>query len=247
MKTISFQLYSARNYQPFSKVLAMLGTLGYKQVEAYGGAYEDAPGLKAAMDANGLTMPTAHFGIADLESDKAKCLGIARLLGVKTIVVPYLMPDDRPKDAAGWSAFGTRLQAIALDYAKEGYPVAWHNHDFEFFAVEGQIPQALIFDAAPKLLWEIDIAWVVRGGADPIAWIKRYGERITSVHLKDIAPAGEAADEDGWADVGHGTITWPPVIAALKATPASTFIVEHDNPNDIERFARRSLATALSL
>ncbi len=247
MKTVSFQLYSARNFQPFSDILAMLAKLGYKQVEAYSAAYEDPAALKAAMDKNGLTMPTAHFGIDALETDKAKCLATARLLGVKTIVVPYLMPNDRPTTAAGWTAFGKRLEAIAIDYAKEGFPVAWHNHDFEFFAVDGQIPQALIFEAAPKLLWEIDIAWVVRGGADPIEWIKRYGDRITSVHLKDIAPAGEATDEDGWADVGHGTIDFKPVIAALKSTPASTFIVEHDNPKDIERFARRSLATALSL
>ena len=49
---------------------------------------------------------------------------------------------------------------------------------------------------------------MIRGGADPLEWMRPYGNRITAVHVKDIAPAGESADEDGWADVGHGTVDW---------------------------------------
>ena len=37
----SFQLYSARNFQPWDKVLKLLGRLGYKQVEGFGGVYAD--------------------------------------------------------------------------------------------------------------------------------------------------------------------------------------------------------------
>ena len=37
------------------------------------------------------------------------------------------------------------------------------------------------------------------------------------MHVKDIAPAGEAADEDGWADLGAGTVDWAGLIGALKA------------------------------
>ena len=60
----------------------------------------------------------------------------------------------------------------------------------------------------PSIGWEMDVAWVIRGGADPLKWIDEYGQRITAVHVKDIAPAGENANEDGWADVGHGTVDW---------------------------------------
>ena len=48
----------------------------------------------------------------------------------------------------------------------------------------------------------------MRGGADPRRWIERYRGRIPLVHVKDIAPAGEKEDEDGWADVGTGTVPW---------------------------------------
>ena len=70
------------------------------------------------------------------------------------------------------------------------------------------IPQVAIFEGGPDLEWEADLAWVIKGGADPLEWIKTFGKRLTAVHIKDIAPAGENADEDGWADVGHGTVDW---------------------------------------
>ena len=50
-------------------------------------------------------------------------------------------------------------------------------------------------------------------------------------------------DEDGWADVGHGALDWPPILAAINAAGMRTFIVEHDKPSDAERFARRSYET----
>ena len=42
----SFQLYSARNFQPWDKVLKTLASLGYKQVEGFGGVYSDPTGLR---------------------------------------------------------------------------------------------------------------------------------------------------------------------------------------------------------
>ena len=36
MQTVSFQLYSARNFPPLSDVLKTVGALGYAQVEGYG-------------------------------------------------------------------------------------------------------------------------------------------------------------------------------------------------------------------
>ena len=91
----------------------------------------------------------------------------------------------------------------------------------------------------------MDVAWIVRGGADPIAWIDEYASRIVAAHVKDIAPAGVAEDEDGWADVGHGTMDWAGILKALRdKTPARVFVMEHDNPSDFARFARRSIEAA---
>ncbi|TWF54225.1 sugar phosphate isomerase/epimerase family protein [Neorhizobium alkalisoli] len=249
MTNLGFQLYSARNFPPLSDVLKVVARNGYKSVEGYGGLYAtlDEAGLKAMradLDANGLSMPTGHFGIDLLEKEADQALLIAKTLGINAIYCPHLVADQRPSDAAGWFAFGQRLAEAGKRYQDAGYIFGWHNHDFEFVTLaDGSTPQEQIFAGGPDLSWEMDVAWVVRGGADPFGWIESYGKRISAVHIKDIAPAGENTDEDGWADVGHGTVPWKDLMAALRKTSAKYFVLEHDNPKDIERLASRSMAS----
>jgi len=255
---ISFQLFSARKYPP-NDVLKMLGRLGYKQVEGYGGLdyastdgglggiYGDLKGLKAELDANGLSMPTAHVGL-DLLEQPDRAMAIAETLGTKVFMCPWLAPDQRPTDADGWARFGEKLAAIGEPYRKAGITFGYHNHDFEFATLpDGRYPMDVLLEAAPALQCELDVAWVVRGKADPKAWIEKNGQRMAAVHVKDLAPAGQNADEDGWADVGQGTLPWADLLETVKKKSAAQyFVVEHDNPNDIERFASRSIAAIKS-
>jgi sugar phosphate isomerase/epimerase len=244
----SYQLYSSRNFPPLSATLQMLSAAGYGAVEGYGALYANdalVAELGTALAETGLMMPTGHFSLAMLEDEPVKVLGIAKSLNMQRLYCPYLMPDQRPTDAAGWKAFGARLEKAAKPYRAAGFGFGWHNHDFEFVPLpDGTIPQAAIFDGGPGLEWEIDVAWVIRGGADPIDWINRYATRITAAHVKDIAPAGENADEDGWADVGQGTVGWKAIMSALRAAGCTHFVMEHDNPSDHVRFATRSIKSA---
>ena len=243
----SFQLYSARNFQPWDKVLKVLGDAGYKEAEGYGGAYDDPPALRRELDRNGLKMPTGHFSIELLEADFGSAGKIADALGIRTMVCPYLEPDARPAaTAAGWRGFGERLAKIGDCARKDGYGFAWHNHDFEFQPLaDGSLPLDHILAAAPDIGWEMDVAWIIRGGGDPLPWIERHGRRVVAVHVKDIAKPGEGEDEDGWSDVGYGTVDWAGLMTALRdRTPAKHFVMEQDNPNDFERFARRSIEAA---
>lgn len=243
---IGFQLYSARNY-PLADVLKKVAALGYSHVEGYGSLYTDPAALKAMLDANGLTMPTAHVGLDDL-ADSAKSLKLAETLGIKVIVCPWLAPDQRPTSADGWKAFGEKLQSIGKPYQDAGLTFGYHNHDFEFVTYDGRYAMDILLEAAPAVNVEADVAWIVRGGADPAPWLEKNGDRIVAIHVKDIAPAGENSDEDGWADAGHGVVPWKGLwqIARTK-TKAGYFIAEHDNPNDIDRFASRSIAFIKSL
>lgn len=244
----SFQLYSARNFQPWNDVLKTLASLGYTQVEGYGGVYDDPHAFRAQLDESGLAMPSGHFGIDLLEQDFAKAASIAATLGIKLIACPWLEPAERPTDPDGWRAFGRRLAAIGAKAKDAGFDFAWHNHDFEFVPVAGGfVPQRLVLEAAPDIGWEMDVAWVIRGGSDPLHWIEELGPRIVAAHVKDIAPHGQATEEDGWSDVGHGTVDWAGLVIALrKRTPAQYFVMEHDNPADFVRFARRSISAAKS-
>lgn len=248
MTAFSFQLYSARNYPPLGDTLALLARLGYQQVEGFGGVYGDPAELKAELDANGLTMPTGHFSIDQLR-DRDGAVELARTLGIETIVCPFIPQERWKQSEADWVAFAHELEDFAAYYKAQGFGFAWHNHHFEFWPLEsGRTPMEIILAEAPSVDWEIDVAWVVRGDEDPQRWIDEHADRIVAVHLKDIAAQGQAENEDGWADLGHGTIDWPALFDQVKTeTQAKYFVMEHDNPNDIERFALRSLETAKAL
>lgn len=247
-KRFSFQLYSSRNHGPLSKTLAMLAAAGYAEVEGFGGVYDQPHKLRKLLDKHGLSMPTGHFGIDMLEADAKQVVGIARTLGMNTLVAPYLTPEQMPHSARGWEGLGKRLNNMARTYRDEGFGFAWHNHDFEFVPLQdGSVPLDLLFAAAPLVDWEIDVAWVQRSGAKPVQWIKRYGSRITAAHVKDIAPKGKNLAEDGWADVGSGVVKWADLMKALSQTRCMHWVMEHDNPSDAARFARRSITAARKL
>lgn len=241
--TFSYQLYSSRNFPPLAATLKMVADAGYGQVEGYGGLYaslDDIGVLKAALQENGLSMTSGHLGLDMLEDDLARVIEIARELDMSQIFVPNLAADQRPDDADGWRAFGARLAEAGKPLRDAGLAFGWHNHDFEF-ASEGPHPMDLILEGGPDLDLELDVAWVARGGQDPLVWIEKLADRIVAAHVKDIAPDGENTGEDGWADVGHGSMDWPALMAALKQVDCKLFVLEHDNPNDDVRFARRSI------
>jgi sugar phosphate isomerase/epimerase len=242
----SFQLYSARNFQPWSSVFKLVADAGYSQVEGFGDVYSDPEALRAELDRNGLTMPTGHFSMAMLENEVDRVRRIAQTLDMKIIICPHIAAELRPADAAGWRGFGERLAKVGGAVKLAGHEFAWHNHDFEFARLpDGSTPMEHILAAAPDIGWEMDVAWAIRGGADPLPWIDRHDPRIVAVHVKDIARPGQGLDEDGWADVGHGTVDWPGLMAALRARPAARYhVMEHDNPSDLGRFARRSIEAA---
>lgn len=248
MAQISYQLYSSREFPPLAATLKMLKELGYEAVEGYGGLYEDAAGLKAELDRAGLEMKSGHFSLEMLEGEPDRAISIARTLGMSAVYCPYLAAEDRPVGAAAWRAFGARLEQAGAPFRAAGLQFGWHNHDFEFLpAADGAIPMAELLHGGPGLCWEADIAWIARAGVDPLAWIGRFASRITAAHVKDIAPQGECLDEDGWADVGHGVMDWKAIREALRATPASLMVIEHDKPSDDRRFATRSIASLKAL
>lgn len=248
---ISYQLYSSRNFPPLSDTLNMLAQAGYEGAEGFGGLYADKAGLTdlaAGLQANGLKMISGHFGIDQVEDTPDWAIEVAQTLGMQTVIVPWLHPDMRPTSGKGWHDLGARLQKAGAPIRAAGLNFGWHNHDFEFIkTADGAVPQTALFEGGPDLKWEMDVAWVVRGGADPLVWIKEHAGRIVAAHVKDIAPAGENLAEDGWADVGHGVVDWQAILPALRAIGVANFVMEHDNPADHARFATRSIATVKAL
>jgi len=246
MTDFSYQLYSSRDFGPLSATLKMVGDLGYKQVEGYGGLYanlDQLDQLKADLDANGLNMATGHFGFDMVAEQSARVLEIAKALDMKGVFVPAPPSPEYREGKGDWAKFAADLAEAGKPYLDAGLAFGYHNHHWEWEGAEGAAPIDQLLSGDGVQL-EFDVAWGVRAGKDPIAMIQKYASKIYAAHVKDIAPAGECEDEDGWADVGHGTMDWQGIMDALRATDCKYFVMEHDKPNDDARFARRSIEAA---
>lgn len=247
--TLALQLYSMRDYADQIALLAQLPAIGITKVEGYGGVYGDPVAYRAAMDANGISMPSGHMGLDDIETDFEATMSITETLGITRVFAPYLEEKDRPETAEGWAALGQRLNAAGKKYGEQGITFGWHNHDFEFVALaDGSTPMDILLSAAPDISWEADLAWIVRGGRDPVDYIKRYRDRLSAIHVKDIAVSGSNLDQDGWSDLGAGTMDWGVLLQACRSVSNDLiYALEHDKPSDPVGYATRSAAAFKTL
>ena len=247
LDALSFQLYSARSLPSQEEQFELLAGLGYSKVEPYAVFLDDVDRFQRLLERHRMTAPTAHIGLDRLRADARGVGRRCRELGIGIAFGPAPPPGEREKDAAGWRALGRELAGIGSVLARETVRFGWHNPHVESKrCADGGLPLDLIFEEAPDLLWEADLAWIVRGAADPAQELARLRDRVIACHIKDIAPAGEALDEDGWADVGHGTLDWGKLLAAMRAAGVEYLVAEHDKPQDVARFARRARETVAS-
>lgn len=240
---LSIQLYSLREYGDLDRQLDALAGLGFKKVETIGGQLVDAAGTRAKLDSRGLTAPSSHVGMADLRSRPDWVVEQAKTMGVKQLYMPAVPPEERQGPAEYWRGVGAELGRLADQFAGQGLVLGYHNHHWELEAyADGSTPLQHLFEGAGSspLRWEADIAWLVRGKADPAAWLERYRDRLVCAHVKDIAPEGQNQDEDGWADVGRGVLDWPKLWSLARANGAELMVLEHDKPKDPVAFARNS-------
>jgi sugar phosphate isomerase/epimerase len=244
---LSFQMFSARDTVPLKTQLAELAKLGYENVEPFGALYADPIEFRKELDANGLSALSGHFDLSMLEADTEKAIHIANTLGIEIVIAPWLDPSLRPTDANGWKALGARLAVLQKKFAKAGLTFAWHTHDFEFIRLpDGSFPVEHIFEGNSVGL-ELDVAWVIRAGADPLVWLEKYSNRLVAVHVKDIAPQGQNLEQDGWADLGVGVVDWKRIWPVVNRAEPRLAVLEHDRPGDWIRFAKNSAAAFRAL
>ncbi|TMI71462.1 MAG: sugar phosphate isomerase/epimerase [Bacteroidetes bacterium] len=109
---------------------------------------------------------------------------------------------------------------------KAGIGFAYHNHDAEFRAVEGQIPYELFLQQTTMQM-ELDLAWATKGGKDPVDLFKAYPGRFPLWHVKDLDAKREII-----LPVGEGTIDFKRIFDAASTSGMKHFFVEHDMPKD---------------
>jgi sugar phosphate isomerase/epimerase len=229
---VSVQIYSLRDLGSLDTILDAVVAAGYKAVELTQSHVEDAVATKAKLDARGLVASGAHIGLAALRQQQPWILEGSKLLGLHHVFMPAHPVDERGGNAGDWASRGRELGRLARWMRSQGVRLGLHNHNWEFIPLaDGSLPINHIFDnAGDSLFLELDLAWVIRAGASPSTWLKRYADRLLAVHVKDVVPEGQNADEGGWADVGAGIIDWKRYEAEALQAGAQWLVVEHDKP-----------------
>ncbi|HEX3347288.1 MAG TPA: sugar phosphate isomerase/epimerase [Acetobacteraceae bacterium] len=240
---LSIQLYTLRSLGSLDRALDAVAAAGYRHVELVGSHLDDAAATEAGLRARGLAVSGSHVSLAALRERFDAVADACRRLGFEQLFMPAVPPEQRDMDAAGWRALGTELAQLADRAQREKLKLGYHNHDWELRKKAGETTALeLIFASAgaAPLSWEVDVAWLVRGGADPKQWIARYRDRVAAAHVKDLAPAGQNTEQDGWADVGAGVLDWPALWRTCRDAGAAWMVVEHDKPADPPTSVRAS-------
>lgn len=240
---VSFQLYSARHFPPIESQLPYLKEIGYDAVEPWPPAYVDKAGeLRRMLDDNGLACYGFHMPIAGLLDETARYADFAQALGATSMIPSSIPVDQRSSDPGEWRRLAHGLAEKADEVAPLGLKVAWHNHAFEYAPLTdgSRGIDILLGESGPNVGWEVDFAWIVRGGADPAAELERYAKRVTIIQTKDTAPLGTEQD-GGWTATGDGIVDWDALVPLFATTMADHLVTEHDNPSDWKDLALRSL------
>lgn len=229
LPAIGIQLYTLRSLtsRNLNGTLERVAQIGYREVEFAGYFGRTPQQIRALLQANKLTSPSTHIGMPATDDAWKKTLDDASAMGHAWVVLPWLDAGMR-KTPDDWQRAAERFNKLGEAAKQSGLRFAYHNHDFELARVaDGTGLDILISRTDPTVVdFEMDIYWVVKGGGDPLDYIKRHPRRFPLLHVKDAT----AAPERKMADVGSGTIDFAQIFARGKVSGMRHVFVEHDLP-----------------
>jgi sugar phosphate isomerase/epimerase len=225
---LAAQLYTLRHAldADLEGTLASLAEAGVREVELAGLHGRSPAEMRAALDAAGLVACSGHVPLDDFERAPERVAEAAATLGTPTIVLPWV---EAPETAEQADALVPRMVAASEVAAGAGLGFAYHNHDFEFRALEGggDLWSRIV---ATELALELDVGWAMAAGRDPVTLLGELAGRCPLVHAKDMRRRADGAWED--VIVGDGEGDWAAIVAAADAAGATRLIVELDNPSE---------------
>jgi len=246
---VGLQLYTVRELmkQDFDTTVASVAKIGYKEVEFAGYFGKSPKQVRATLDSNGLTSPSAHHPIEALESKLSEIIDGANVIGQKFLVCPYL--EVKMRTADGYKHLAESCNQIGETAQKAGIQLCYHNHSFEFEKVDGldgKLPfDYLLAQTDPKRVKiEMDLCWMTVAGQDPIAYFNKYPGRFPLVHAKDwTSEGGGSRDYEGavghpvtghMTNVGSGTIDWKKLFAQSSKAGIKHYFVENDDAKSLD-------------
>ncbi len=212
-KNIGLQLYSVRDAmkEKPDTTVAKVGEMGYKFVEAagfsdgkfYGMSPED---FSALCEENGMHFWGSHTGqdVPDSASwDKTmawwdQCIEAHKAAGVKWIVQPW-MGNVGYESLDGLKRYCEYFNAVGEKCNEQGIRFGYHNHDKEFSTVLDGKPVydwMLQWTDPDKVMFEMDLYWIVEGGKNPVDYFNEYPGRFYLWHIKDKEEVGASGNMD---------------------------------------------------
>lgn len=243
---IGVQLYTLRDamQRDTEETLRQVADIGYKLVEGFGYRngqfFQKSPAtFRRILDANGLRMVSSHVSTGATEpsvrgtmtNDWEMACAHAKEVGQEYIVLPWLQESERQK-LDDYRRIADLLNRCAEVSKRYGLQMAYHNHDFEFLPLEGQLPYDLLLAETDTELvkFELDQYWIRRTISKAEDYYARYPGRFHLWHVKDM----DATIDRFFAPVGDGIIDWPGVFAQRDDSGMKYFFVEQDNFKDIK-------------
>lgn len=231
---IALQLYSLRTISEEQGLCATLDKakeLGYDGVE-FAGLFGLTPEeAHRELERRGLQCAGFHEGIERLREHTDEVVAMASCCEAASIAIPYY---DAPT-ADDWRALGADCRRISAALRGAGIPLGYHNHCHELRPMEGETPLDILLGSCTpeELFFEMDTRHVAVGGADPVAYARRYAGRIPVIHVRDT-------DGDRDMAVGEGILDFPAILAACGMP--EWCVVENENFGENEDELRRSVA-----
>ncbi|MFB6217887.1 MAG: sugar phosphate isomerase/epimerase family protein [Halobacteriaceae archaeon] len=186
----------------------------------------DPAEVAAALSRSGLSVTGAHVGPRFREHFDAH-VARYRALGCPALVLSRL-PDDCLGSAAAIEDGVERLRDDAALVGGAGFDFLYHNHDREFERHDGRLAFDRLVAGTEEagVGFVLDVGWVAAAGADPVAVIERYGDRIPQLHIADVNASGEQVA------LGDGVVDVPGCVRAAGEAGVEWLIYEHDQPAD---------------
>jgi sugar phosphate isomerase/epimerase len=212
-KNIGLQLYSVRDSIKGNVpgAIQKVGAMGYAYLEAAGyadGKFYGVPPaeFKALCEKNGLKLLGSHTGRPVPDSTNFEetmkwwdiCIDAHSAAGVKWIVQPS-MSGDAYKSLGVLKKYCDYFNVVGEKCNAKGIRFGYHNHDRELAI---QLDSVTIYDFMlkntdpSKVMFQMDLRWVVVGGKNPLDYFKKYPGRFEIWHIRDKAEIGASGEMD---------------------------------------------------
>ena len=200
---IGIQLYTVRDLTGddiFKDTLRQLADIGFEGVEfawKYGGMM---PGeLRDFLESVNLQCCGMHVQLDELLDTDNEVYAYAAAVGCEYMTTSH---SNRLDD---WDALAVDIERAGRAAASKGMVFTYHNHHPEFETVGDRYAEDVLLESTdPQFVKaELDLGWVKKGGADPMAYWCKYGGRIPQIHLRDYDSQKEEVVNitDGFIDL----------------------------------------------